>query len=174
MKKTLQKLIFLITLFFPAIVYGQSNLVLEKSLKLYNIHTQESVNVIYWKNGIYLKDSLNKLNSFLRDFRTGGITKIDTKLLDTLFNIHQKSGSTNPINIISGYRSPKTNDFLHKTTNGVAKKSFHTLGQAIDIRIPGIPLKKLRDLAKEEKLGGVGYYPKSDFIHIDSGKVRYW
>jgi uncharacterized protein YcbK (DUF882 family) len=110
----------------------------------------------------------------LRDFRTGDIEVIDPQLLVLLHKISQRIGKDEPFDVISGYRSPKTNARLASNSNGVAKHSLHMQGMAVDICLPGMKLAHLRDAAKSLKAGGVGYYPKSNFIHIDTGKVRYW
>jgi uncharacterized protein YcbK (DUF882 family) len=110
----------------------------------------------------------------LRDFRTGEVKEIDTDLLDLLFALHQKLESTVPYHIISGYRSPSTNSFLSMISKGVVKNSMHIYGKAIDIRLPGYQLKTLQRAAVELRKGGVGYYPSSDFVHVDVGRIRYW
>jgi uncharacterized protein YcbK (DUF882 family) len=144
-------------------------------LYFYNIHTGEFLKEVYWIDGSYNKNSLQKIFYILRDFRVNEIKPIDVKLLDTLYLIKKELNVENkPINIISGYRSPKTNQFLRENSSGVAKHSLHIEGKAIDIYIEGIPLTKLRDVAKSLKRGGVGYYPSSGFVHIDTGKIRHW
>lgn len=115
-----------------------------------------------------------KLFSFLRDFRTGDVHPIDFRLMGILLRIQKETGSKGVYEVISGYRSPKTNASLQGKSKGVAKKSFHLKGQALDIRLTDVPTKELRDAAISLKAGGVGYYAQSDFVHIDTGQVRTW
>ena len=114
------------------------------------------------------------INHIMRDYRTGEIKSIDPKLLDLLYCIVSEVNPRDPISIISGYRSPRTNAALRKITKGVSPNSLHMEGRAIDIRIPGYETSAIRDLAIQQKSGGVGYYPKSDFIHLDTGPVKFW
>tara|TARA_A100000171_G_scaffold50957_1_gene63733 strand:- start:2566 stop:3120 length:555 start_codon:yes stop_codon:yes gene_type:complete len=147
----------------------------DKKLYLYNIHTGEWFKETYWENGTYIEEALQSLNHFMRDRRTGDITKINPNLFDLIQAITQKAGSANPVELICGYRCPKTNASLCKTKKGVAKKSLHMSGRAADIRLVGTELKTLRDIARAEKKGGVGYYPRSQFIHVDiRPKPAYW
>lgn len=146
----------------------------ERSLSLYNIHTGESLEAVYWANGRYLSEPLAEINHILRDHRTGKKQSFDTRLLDLLYSIRTKLEVQQPFYIISGYRSPKTNAILRKWDGGVARKSYHMYGKAVDIRLPGFRLSSLRRVAMEQKGGGVGYYPRSGFIHLDLGSVRYW
>jgi len=139
----------------------------------YHTHTGERFKINYTDQG-YKPSILHKLNNFLRDFRTGDIHPIDPELLDILHIIRQKSGSRGGIEIISGYRSPKTNRMLHSRSNGVAKKSLHMKGKALDIRMTDLSTRKVRDIAISLERGGVGYYAKSDFVHIDTGRFRVW
>jgi uncharacterized protein YcbK (DUF882 family) len=111
---------------------------------------------------------------FLRDFRTGDIHPIDTRLLDILYRLQVKTNRSGTFEVLSGYRSPDTNTRLQKANSGVAKKSLHMKGRAIDIRLSGVPTKTLKDIACSMKQGGVGFYAKSDFIHVDTGRVRTW
>lgn len=146
----------------------------ERSLAFYNTHTRERLNVVYWTQGQYLSEPLAEINYILRDHRTDQIKSIDKELLDLLFALRGELDSNQPFHIISGYRSPQTNAFLHTNSSGVAENSLHLIGKAIDIRMPGRPLSVLRNTAVALKSGGVGYYPKSDFVHVDVGRVRYW
>lgn len=146
----------------------------ERSLSLYNLHTGEALKTAYWFKGEYLSEALSEINHILRDFRTGEIIPIDTSLLDLLHTIHDNLGSQEMLHIISGYRSPATNAHLHEYSCGVASHSLHVQGKAADIRLPGCSLSTLRQAAVSLKRGGVGYYPGSDFIHVDVGRVRYW
>jgi uncharacterized protein YcbK (DUF882 family) len=145
-------------------------------LKLHNIHTGERLSVDYWSNGAYLPDALAAINRILRDFRTGDIQPIEPHLLDTMVRLHGKLETSTPFEVISGYRSPATNAALHAKSeeSGVAVKSLHMQGMAVDIRVPGRPLMLLRNAAVSERAGGVGYYPQSDFVHVDVGRVRRW
>ena len=158
----------------PSLWAATNKLAPRRQLSLLNLHTGESVIATYWSEGAYVQAELDKINEVLRDHRTGEIQPIDTTLLDQLSLLHDSTGNKQPFHVISGYRSPATNLKLRTQGNGVAKKSMHMQGKAIDIRLPDTPLKQLRDAAKSLKLGGVGYYAKSDFIHVDVGRVRYW
>lgn len=146
----------------------------ERSLAFYNTHTGEQLVSTYWVRGSYLDESLTEINRILRDHRTDEIKNIDTTLLDLLFGLRQELASEQPFHIISGYRSPDTNALLRAHSSGVAINSLHREGRAVDIRMPGRALNALRKVAVGMKAGGVGYYPKSDFVHIDVGRVRYW
>jgi len=148
--------------------------VAEKSLALYHTHTGEKLNAIYWAEGNYLNDSLREINYILRDPRDNEVHAIDPRLLDLLFAISEKIDAARPFHVISGYRSPKSNAFLRARSGGVAEKSLHLVGKAIDIRLPGRDTRSLQRAATALQRGGVGYYPKSDFIHVDVGRVRYW
>lgn len=148
---------------------------MERSLSLLNTHTGERLKeVVYWEQGSYLPDALNHLNYVLRDHRTNDVHPIDPITLDLMAAIFRKVGARRPFEIISGYRSPQTNRALRKKSSGVAKNSYHMKGKAIDLRLPGVPLKVVHKAALDLRMGGVGYYPKSDFVHIDSGRVRSW
>ncbi len=146
----------------------------EKALSFDNIHTGEKMKTIYWQQGMYLPEALADINYILRDYRTGEVKEIDTGLLDLLFALRRKLDSKVPFDVISGYRSPATNALLHRRSNGVATHSLHMYGKAIDIRLPGYELNTLRRAARALRRGGVGYYPASDFVHVDVGRVRYW
>lgn len=143
-------------------------------LNFSHLHTGESLKVEYFSAGDYQPDALQAVNHLLRDFRTGDVAPIDRRLLDLLHALSQKTGSQRPFQIISGYRSPATNRMLNERSRGVATRSLHMTGQAIDIRLADVPLARLRDAARAAGLGGVGYYPKSDFVHVDTGRVRTW
>ena len=146
----------------------------EKSLSFYNTHTGENLKVVYWNQGTYLPQALSDINYILRDYRTGEVKEIDTDLLDLLFTLRQKLESTGPFDIISGYRSPETNSLMSIMSKGVVKNSLHIQGMAIDIRLPGYELKTLQRAAIDLRRGGVGYYPSTDFVHVDVGRIRYW
>lgn len=145
-----------------------------RALAFYNIHTDERIELCYFDQGAYCPQALEQINYILRDFRTGEVTPIDTDLLDLLYAVKCRIHPRDSFSVISGYRSPETNEKLRRHTRGVAKKSFHTRGKAIDIRIPGYDTARLRNLCVRIKAGGVGYYPKSDFVHLDVGPVRAW
>ena len=160
----------------PRAVFGSgaSMPVAEKSLAFYNTHTAEKLKSVYWAEGKYLPDSLREINHILRDPRNNEVHDIDTRLLDLLFTIRQEIDTSQPFHVISGYRSADTNAFLRAHSTGVAENSLHIVGKAIDIRSPGRDLRSLQKVAIALKGGGVGYYPKSDFVHVDIGRVRYW
>ncbi|NHI00136.1 MULTISPECIES: DUF882 domain-containing protein [Oceanimonas] len=145
-----------------------------RKLSLHNLHTGEQVSASFWEEGHYIDDGLASFNKVMRDFRTNEVHAIDPKLFDQLFLLQHRLGKQGEIQIISGYRSPATNAMLRKTSSGVAKKSYHMKGQAIDLRLPGVELANLRQAARKLAVGGVGYYPGSNFVHLDTGPVRSW
>ena len=147
-----------------------------RTLKLYNTHTHERVSITFKKNGRYLSSGLRELNRFLRDWRRNEITKMDPKLFDLVWEVYQKAGTSKPIHVVSGYRSPATNNMLRRRSRGVAKTSQHTRGRAMDFFIPGVNVAELRALGLRQEVGGVGYYPTSrtPFVHMDTGSVRHW
>ncbi len=145
-----------------------------RDLSFDNLHTGEKLRVDYWVGGDYLPDALNEINYLLRDFRTNQVHEIEPKLLDLLNLLHRKMGSGAPFQVISGYRSPKTNAILHAHSHEVATHSLHMSGMAIDIRLSDRDLKDLHEAALAMRAGGVGYYPHSDFVHVDVGRVRRW
>lgn len=146
----------------------------ERVLSLYNTHTGESLNTVYWLEGQYLPESLNNINYLMRDHRNGEVKDIDARLLELLYQISQRVESQQPINIISAYRSETTNAMLAEHDQRVAKHSLHIQGMAVDLRIPYRDLGYLKQAAMSLRTGGVGYYPNSNFLHIDVGTVRYW
>jgi uncharacterized protein YcbK (DUF882 family) len=144
---------------------------------LQNLHTGEKIDAVYFENGNYVPDALQAVNKVLRDFRTGEVHPIDKKLLDLLHVLSSKVETKNAYQIISGYRSPHTNKMLQARggkSSGVATHSLHMEGQAMDIRLQGVQLAHLRDAALALKVGGVGFYPQSNFVHVDTGRVRRW
>ena len=145
-----------------------------RQLAFYHTHTGETLDVVYREGDEYLPGALGSVDAFLRDFRTGEAYPIDPQLLDQLHDLRMALGTTSRVEIISAYRSPKTNNMLRGKSNGVAKRSLHMQGRALDIRLTGVPTQNLRAAALELQSGGVGYYPKSGFIHIDTGRVRRW
>lgn len=146
----------------------------KRALAFEHLHTGETLHVTYFANGTYNPHALTAINHVLRDFRTGQVFPIRPELLDQLFRVHAAIGSDAPFRVICGYRSPVTNDFLHRTTNGVAEHSLHMDGMAIDVRLADTRTRRLRDVAAALKLGGVGYYASSDFVHLDVGRPRQW
>jgi uncharacterized protein YcbK (DUF882 family) len=145
-----------------------------RKISLFNTHTGEKLSVKYCAKGQYNSDALLEINHILRDFRTGETKPIDPSLLDLLHAITNKINPGSEIHIISGYRSPATNLLLAKKSGDVARHSLHMDGKAIDIRIPGCKLETLKQVALEMQAGGVGYYAKSNFVHVDTGRVRFW
>lgn len=147
---------------------------LQRYLSFYNTHTRESLSTVYWLDGSYLPSALDDINCIFRDHRSGEVKPINTRLLDLLYALKLKLGTKQSFHIISGYRSAKTNALLRKKNRGIAKNSFHITGKAVDIYVPGYPLRKMRRAAMALRAGGVGYYPRSEFLHVDVGPVRYW
>ncbi|WP_425475575.1 DUF882 domain-containing protein [Mesorhizobium quangtriensis] len=147
-----------------------------RTLKLYFIHTKERAEITFKRNGRYDQAGLRQINNFLRDWRRNEPTKMDPRLLDTVWEAYRAVGAKDYIHVVSAYRSPATNSMLRKRSKGVANKSQHMLGKAMDFYIPGVPLKKLRDAGLRAQAGGVGYYPRSGspFVHMDVGNVRHW
>ena len=145
-----------------------------RSVGLDNLHTGESIEAVYWERGQYIPDVLDEVNTHLRDYRTGAVHSIDPRLLDLLDAVSDRTGSRSKFQVISGYRSPQTNALLHEHSAEVAKKSFHIQGMAIDVRLPDVELRHLHAAAVSLGRGGVGFYPESNFVHIDVGPVRAW
>ncbi len=146
----------------------------ERQLAFFNTHTGERLEACYCKAGHYDPSSLRGINHILRDHRTGEVGAIATDLLDLLHRLRLRVQTAQPFHIISGYRSAETNAVLHRRSRGVASQSLHMVGKAIDIRVPGVRTGALKTLAVELAAGGVGYYPQSDFVHVDIGRVRSW
>lgn len=146
----------------------------ERKLQLRNLHTGERLRATYWEDGKYIPETMRDVAHFLRDHRTGDKHKIDAGLMDILHDLQLRTGNRKEFHIISGYRSPKTNRLLSARSGGVAKRSLHMRGRAIDIRLPGTDLSKLRKAALSMRAGGVGYYPQSNFLHVDTGRFRTW
>lgn len=145
-----------------------------QTLSFYNTHTGELLTAAYRTGGRTLSQGLARINHILRDHRAGEVSPIDVKLLDLLCALSRKLDNAKPFHIISGYRSPQTNALLRRLSKGIAKNSLHLYGKAVDIRLPGCRLSHLRQAALELKAGGVGYYPSSNFIHVDVGRIRAW
>jgi uncharacterized protein YcbK (DUF882 family) len=147
----------------------------EHFLRLYNTHTAERIDMVYRRGDEYIPDALAKLDNFLRDHRTGDMRHFDPRLYDILSDLTASVGHPGgEIEIVCGYRTASTNESLRARTAGVAKNSLHIQAEAIDLRMPGIETLKLRKAALALGRGGVGYYPHSDFIHVDTGRVRQW
>ena len=145
-----------------------------RSVSLAHTHTLETLSTIYFQDGNYLPPSLERINHFLRDFRTNEVHSIDPALLDILFELQAEAQHEGPFEVISAYRSPRTNAGLRSRSAAVAEHSLHMQGRAIDVRLRGFPTVKLRDLAITLHRGGVGFYAASDFVHVDTGRVRLW
>ncbi len=143
-------------------------------ISLRQAHTGESFSGVYRVGDKYLPEAFERLNYVLRDFRTGEVFPMDPRVVDILSMTQGKVDNGRPLEVLSGYRSPKTNSMLRNASTGVARNSFHMYGQAIDLRVPGYRTSKLQKVALGLRAGGVGYYPKSDFVHVDTGKVRSW
>ena len=148
-----------------------------RRVQFHNLHTDEKLDAVYWEKGAYVPDALHAVNHVLRDFRTGDMHTMDPGLLDLLVAVSAKTETKSPFYVISGYRSPQTNTMLRDeggAATGVARKSLHLEGQAIDIRLGDVALSHLHNAALSLGRGGVGYYPTSDFVHVDVGAVRQW
>ncbi len=146
----------------------------ERRLDFCHTHTGKRLDVVYKRNGEYVPEALSDINAFLFDFRTGDVAAMDPSLIDLIYDLREALGSDGTYEVISGYRSPATNDMLRERSGGVAKNSQHLLGKAIDVRLTDIELTELRDAAIAMQRGGVGYYESSNFVHIDTGRVRRW
>ncbi len=145
-----------------------------RTLELLNVNSTETLTVTYWSNGSYHRDALDKLNHFLRDTRDNAETEMDPLLFDVLWHVQQLTGYAGRIEVLSAYRSPTTNAWLASVSRGVARDSQHMNGNAMDIRFPGVPVFKIRQAARSLGMGGVGFYPRSGFVHLDTGPIRYW
>lgn len=160
----------------PAGLFSAQANASQRTISLYNIHTNKKLTVTFRQNGHYVHEALKKLNYFLRDFRRNEVIEMDPDLINLAWEIHRELGSKEPIQVISGYRSPATNAMLRRTRGGQAKRSQHMLGRAMDMQFPDIPIHRLRYSALIRQRGGVGYYPTSaiPFVHIDTARVRHW
>lgn len=149
----------------------------ERTVSFFNTHTGERLKTTYCSGGCYRPEALQELNRIMRDFRANEIRPIDPRVFDLLHELGGTLETDQPFHIISGYRSAQTNALLRErggAATGVASHSLHMVGQAIDIRVPGVKLDDLREAAKSLKIGGVGFYPDLNFVHVDVGRVRYW
>jgi uncharacterized protein YcbK (DUF882 family) len=164
-----------------ALAKGEFDPAAPRRLAFHHLHTNEDLDLVYWHKGAYVPEALVAINHVLRDFRANEDHVIDPKLLDLVNELRVRTGTKEPFRVIGGYRSPQTNEMLrdksaeaHNQSPEVAKKSLHMVGQAIDLRLNDVSLNQLHQTAVDLKRGGVGYYPDSDFIHVDVGAVRYW
>lgn len=146
----------------------------DRKLRLVNTHTWEKLDVVYWSQGRYITESLEKINNLMRDHRANESIDMDTKLIDDLHNLYGLLDSNERIHVLSAYRTKATNAKLRKRSSGVAKYSLHMEGRAIDISLPGRAANTVRKAALSMETGGVGYYASSGFVHIDTGTVRNW
>ena len=146
----------------------------DRELSFYNTHTGEKLSATFWSDGNYLTDGIEEISWLMRDHRAGIASPIDPELLDLLHQLQTKVEHQGELQVISGYRSPATNDMLNKQSSGVARRSYHMLGKAIDVRMSGFDTSQLHKAAISLKGGGVGYYSSSNFVHLDVGRVRYW
>jgi len=146
----------------------------ERFVSLVNAHTKEGLHAVYWRNGTYLPEAMRQVNLVLRDHMSGDIHTMDPRLVDLLGDLRQEVATTEPWTVISGYRSPRTNAWLHRHSCGVAAHSLHVQGRAADIILAGENTWALHNAALKLGEGGVGYYPRSGFVHVDTGKVREW
>ncbi|HET6467160.1 MAG TPA: DUF882 domain-containing protein [Geminicoccaceae bacterium] len=146
-----------------------------RQLSFHHLHTGEKLQkAVYFARGRYVEENLRLISRLLRDWRTGEVKPVDPKLLDVLFALQSRLRTSQPFAVVCGYRSPKTNAMLRRQGHGVARNSLHLRAMAIDLKLPGRSLKEVRNAAVQAKLGGVGYYPASGFVHVDTGPVRYW
>jgi uncharacterized protein YcbK (DUF882 family) len=148
----------------------------EYRLRLYHTHTDERINIVYRRGNNYDPSALRRLDYFLRDYRTGAVHHYDPRVFDLLYDLSHKFHGDHEINVICGYRTPQTNEYLRNQNEhtGVAEHSLHIQAEAIDIRLPGVRTARVRDSAWKMQRGGVGYYRDSDFVHVDVGRVRRW
>lgn len=148
----------------------------DRTLSLYNTHTHERLTVTYKRNGRFVQAGLNQLNRFLRDWRRDEVTRIDPDLFDIVWTVYREVGASEPIHVVSAYRSPATNNMLRRRSSGVARNSQHTQGRAMDFFIPGVAAAEIRAAGLRLQQGGVGFYPRSatPFVHLDTGSVRMW
>jgi uncharacterized protein YcbK (DUF882 family) len=160
----------------PALAKSARSTNAARTLSLHHLHTDERLTLTYRVGDNYQRSALQRLNHFLRDFRSGDTVAIDPRLYDLLYDVQTRLGGGDPVSyeIVSAYRSPATNAMLSRTSSGVARKSLHMSGKALDIRLADAPTRYVRDAAVSLARGGVGYYPKSDFVHLDTGRVRRW
>ncbi|MFZ1202384.1 MAG: DUF882 domain-containing protein [Desulfobacterales bacterium] len=159
---------------FPAVAAIPAIAPQDRSLALFNPVTNETVSTTYWYNGQYIPKALEKIDFIMRDHRTGEVKSIDLGLVNLLHTIKTHLNLDEPFHVVSGYRCRKSNDLLRQSGRKAARNSYHLKGQAADIRLPDVHLASLLKVAKVIKGGGVGYYPRDNFVHVDVGPVRYW
>ena len=152
----------------PAISYAP------RSMSLYNTHTGEWLRTVYWADGHYIREAVRDINWILRDHHTDEMRPMDAGVLDVLGMMRERLEINEPFLVVSGYRSPVTNTRMYLHGEGVAKHSYHIKGMAVDLRSESRSLTQLREAALSLQCGGVGYYPRSDFVHVDCGPIRYW
>ena len=157
-----------------SILPAQARQTIGYTVSLRNAHTGERFSGVYRIGSYYVPSAFRRINRVMRDHRTGDVYPIDPELVDTLSRIQKDCRCVEAIDLLSGYRSPKTNNMLRRNSRGVAKNSYHMKGQAADIRVPGSTINKVRNTARALRVGGVGYYPRSGFVHVDTGDVRSW
>jgi uncharacterized protein YcbK (DUF882 family) len=145
-----------------------------RDVALHNMHTGETVRTVYFANGRYVRGGLRTIDHVLRDWRTGEIIEMDPKVVDILYLLQRELDPDGPLEVVCGYRSPATNAMLRRRSRAVARHSLHMRGMAVDFRLPNQPVRVLHEAAVGLKAGGVGYYPRSGFVHVDCGPVRYW
>jgi uncharacterized protein YcbK (DUF882 family) len=145
-----------------------------RMVNLYNVHTGEKVRAAFWQDGRYVPETMRAITRMMRDHRVNQTHKIDPKLIDLMHAIQMRVGMQRPLEIVSAYRSPHTNEMLREAGYGVAEHSYHMVGKAVDIRVPGVRLSQLSRMAKSMRRGGVGTYGSGNFLHVDTGPVRYW
>jgi uncharacterized protein YcbK (DUF882 family) len=145
-----------------------------RSVRFVHTHTGESLRAVYFRDGGYQAECLAQVDHLLRDFRSGEVHRIDPELLDILFELQSIADRDAPFEVISGYRSPATNAMLHSRSEGVAVHSMHLEGRAIDVRLSDFPTRELAAHARSLGRGGVGFYARTDFVHVDTGRVRFW
>lgn len=162
----------LATLLFPLPGFARSRDV--RQLSFHHTHTGENLKVVYVESGAYVTEALTEINYLLRDFRSGEVHAIDPRLLDILYAVRTRTGGRGRFEVISGFRSPATNEMLRRRSTGVARNSMHLTGRAIDIRLAGVDSREVRRAAVAMARGGVGFYPASDFVHLDTGRFRTW
>ncbi len=162
--------------FIVLVLFAHPSAAEDRTISMYNIHTQETVTVTFKRNGKFVPEGLQELNRFMRDWRKNIEIKMDPALIDLIWELHEELGSKEPVHLICGYRSSGTNEMLRQNVGGQAKNSRHITGQAADLMFPDVPLKQLRYSALIRERGGVGYYPASGipFVHVDTGNVRHW
>ena len=160
----------------PAALAKTQKLTGSRTIALHNLHTEEKIKIDYWIDGKYQPEALARIDLVLRDHRANEICSMDPKLIDILHSIQQRTigSSAKHVEVVSAYRSPTTNSDMRRYKRGVAKNSFHTVGQAVDIRVPGFSTRDVYRAALDLKEGGIGYYGRAGFVHLDTGKYRTW